>query len=209
MAEVMSGASLERALNEKTFDRPSLEVVGMVKSAEREGFVSVTRTDCESWVELPTDSIEQAEHLGNRRCKNHDHPVFRLSLKAPDNPEAQILAALLGSPTSASAPSGFSGIRQEGFGQPTYRRGPLAPQGATRFASASPQGFPGASSFARVGVYPRGGIGGSQGLAAWGCWDSECCDCIVTQCLPTGDGREYCWCAEMGCSPCERCIWPW
>lgn len=55
-----------------------------------------------------------------------------------------------------------------------------------------------------------GAVGGGFGsLSAWGCWDSECCTCTMTECWPTGDGRQHCVCKQSTCSPCERCIWPY
>jgi hypothetical protein len=90
-----TGASLEKALRSGELDRPALELVGMVKSAESAGKISFTPTDCESWVDIPTDLIEKAEQVGQRSCRDHIHPVFRLTLKKPEDPEAQILAALL------------------------------------------------------------------------------------------------------------------
>ncbi len=48
-----------------------------------------------------------------------------------------------------------------------------------------------------------GGLGGSDGLGAWGCWKSECCTCAYHY-----DCNPFChWscCAE----PCTRCIWPY
>jgi hypothetical protein len=91
----LTGASLEEALRSGKLDQPALELVGMVKAAEETGKISFTPTDCESWVDIPTDLIEKAEQVGQRPCRDHIHPVFRLQLKQPKDPEAQVLSALL------------------------------------------------------------------------------------------------------------------
>ena len=103
----LTGKSLEQALLSGALEQPALELVGMVKAAEEDGKISFSRTDCESWIDVPTDLIESAEQLGHNRCQDHSHPVFRLSLKESNDPAAQVLAALLASsarfPTQAGA----------------------------------------------------------------------------------------------------------
>jgi hypothetical protein len=101
----LTGKSLEQALRSGDLDRPALEVVGMVKAAEEKGKISFSRTDCESWVDVPTDLIKSAVQVGDSRCRDHSHPVFRLSFNESDDPAAQVLAALLAS----SAPSPTQG----------------------------------------------------------------------------------------------------
>jgi hypothetical protein len=193
-----TGATLEAALRSGGLKASAIDMVGMVKSSEKEGFIDFTRTDCESWVDLPVSAIEQAEHLGQKTCKDHSHPVFKLTLKEPKDPEARIFAALLASSSGAhhappQPPQGWPGpmpLPGQGSGQPT---GPVYPQ---------PQAF----QRIRGGV---GGVGGSGGLNAWGCWQSECCDCTMETCWPTGDGRQHCACTQWTCNPCTRCIWPY
>ena len=46
------------------------------------------------------------------------------------------------------------------------------------------------------------------GLAAWGCWESTCCEQWGLCCLPTPRGR-MCWTCCTRSGPCTRCIWPW
>ena len=99
--EQLTGEALEQALRSGDLDSSTVEIVGMVKAAEGKGKISFSPTDCESWVEVPTDLIESAVQVGKSTCRDHSHPVFRLSLKESDDPSARVLAALLGS----SAPS--------------------------------------------------------------------------------------------------------
>jgi hypothetical protein len=95
--ERLSGKALEKALRGGEFDKPSLEIVGMVKASEEAGNVSFSPTDCESWIDVPTDLIASAERVGDRPCRDHSHPVFRLVLKESDDPSAKLLAAVVAS----------------------------------------------------------------------------------------------------------------
>jgi hypothetical protein len=97
----LTGESLEQALRGGDLDRPDSEIVGMVKVTEEKGKVSFSRTDCESWVDLPTDLIKSAEQVGHSRCRDHSHPVFRLQLNSSDDPAAQVFGALLAAAPSA------------------------------------------------------------------------------------------------------------
>jgi hypothetical protein len=56
------------------------------------------------------------------------------------------------------------------------------------------------------GLPTHGGPG--EIFGAWGCWQSECCDCIRYERVDNGTAS---WdvCAEWSCYPCERCVWPW
>jgi hypothetical protein len=205
MAEkTFTGASLEQALKSGAIKTSGITLVGMVKPAEKEGFVSFSRTDCETWVDLPTDLIDEAEHQGEKTCRDHSHPVFRLILKEPRDREAQIFAALLAAPPPAHSHASPHPMQAQGPG-PQFRAG----TGPGR--SPNPP-YPPSQSSARLqgGWGGWGGWGGFGGLSAWGCWESECCECTrYGTCWPTGDGRVICECIETTCKPCTRCIWPW
>jgi hypothetical protein len=98
---VFTSEALERALANDELAYPGLELVGMVKASDQTGQISFTLSGCDQWVDLPTVMIHQAEQLGSSRCKDHSHPVFRLRLKEPDTPEAEILYALLAQQSSS------------------------------------------------------------------------------------------------------------
>jgi hypothetical protein len=70
-------------------------LVGMVKASETPGCVAFTPAGCESWVDVPSSMIESAQHIGERRCDDHRHPVVRMTLKEPANAEARVLHQLL------------------------------------------------------------------------------------------------------------------
>jgi hypothetical protein len=100
--KIFSGEGLEEALKSEVFGQSEIELIGMVKSSEKPGHIAFARGGCETWVDIPTKMIEQAEQLGRRPCKGHWHPQFRITLKKSDSPEARILGELL-----AESPIGF------------------------------------------------------------------------------------------------------
>jgi hypothetical protein len=116
--EHLTGESLEEALRSGDLDGPAHEIVGMVKASEERGQISFSLTDCESWVDLPTDLIQSAVQVGKSACRDHSHPVFRLSLKESDDPAARVLAALMASsarsPTLANQ-TAFPGLPADPF----------------------------------------------------------------------------------------------
>jgi hypothetical protein len=230
--DVLTGASLEESLRSGDFDSPAADLVGMVKAGDEEGKVSFSPTDCESWVEIPTDVIESAEKVGDRPCRDHNHPVFRLRLKSSDDPMAQTLMKLLATRSSAphgrpSSP-GTSPMRPPGQWAPPMRPpGQWAPPMRSPGQWAPPMRSPGqwappigsqGPSGGRV-VYLQGDPGGGPvvgggGENAWGCYCDDCCCCQwvcnvwVNRYFPGLGWQRVCddWeCAQ----PCPCCIWPW
>jgi hypothetical protein len=109
---VLDGASLEKALVEGKFDKPMATLVGMVKCSANQGHLSFASAGCDSWIDLPTSMIEAAEYVGAQHCKDHSHPVFRVSLHEPTDPQAKVLMALLAArpaPPTAMPPNLGSG----------------------------------------------------------------------------------------------------
>ena len=145
----LDGAGLEKALGEHRFDRPVAQLVGMVKQSDQPGHISFTPSGCEAWVDVPSAMIAEAEHIGQQPCKDHSHPVFRLSLKEPADAEGKVLMALL----AASAPksSSLSGMNIPGMAMPGMGMPAMAP--------------PTMASAARAGP----GVGGSSAMRAGGC----------------------------------------
>lgn len=90
-----SGTDLERALAEGTLTQAQTPLTGMVKPSEKSGHVSFTQAGCDTWVDLPTDMIERADQVGQRPCRDHSHPIMRITLKEPKDPKGKILLALL------------------------------------------------------------------------------------------------------------------
>lgn len=208
---VYTGESLEEALNEGRLDSAGVTIVGMVKSGERKGEIQFTPTDCDSWVDLAISYIEKAEQQGQEVCKDHSHPIFRITLKEPNDPQAKILSALLRS-SRVPTQRGSVGRHSAGWSSAgsSERSVPLA-SARSRFSQTTRPIFRRHAAIGPGGGgRPGGGWFTGGGQNAWGCWDSECCDCI-----PNGDpcwedpaGYEHCPC-DVVCEPCERCIWPY
>jgi hypothetical protein len=98
VGQEFSGDSLLQALEKDELTPPSargVALVGMIKRSDESGCVSFTPAGCDAWVDVPTSLIENAVHLGERPCDDHRHPVFRLTLKEPADPEGRLLATLL------------------------------------------------------------------------------------------------------------------
>jgi hypothetical protein len=212
--KTFTGTSLEQALKDDEFQHSGIELVGMVKASEKPGHVGFSRSGCESWIDLPTNLIEQAEQLRQQVCEDHSYPVFKITLKEPKDPEARLLSALLATPMPNrsqhephSAPTWSSSADRmpPGFQRSSSRLGPR------RHGAAGPT-YPSPATTARMGAGGFG-VGPGRGLSAWGCWDSECCDCVHETCYYTGveevNGGVMCVCDAWECEPCEKCIWPW
>ena len=123
-----SGASLEKALKEGGLTQTPALLTGMVKSSEKSGHVSFSQSGCDMWVDLPTDMIESADHTGQRSCRDHSHPVMRITLKEPKDPEGRILLSLLAqAATNPSAEMPFGGS----FRGPQFQGG-MPPQVLSR-----------------------------------------------------------------------------
>ncbi|CAN5488639.1 hypothetical protein BH09CHL1_BH09CHL1_20150 [soil metagenome] len=201
--KTFSGASLEEALKGDTFAQSEILRIGMVKQSQTPGYIGFSGGGCEHWIEIPIDMIERAEQMGNRPCKDHSHPVFRITLKQPKDPETQIFASFL-----AQEPVGGAMTSMP----PAQTANAPMMQGSNSFQSMAGSGMPGqsgagrGSSSARMNTGGFGGLGG--GLNAWGCWDSTCTTCTLYEYVCNGSA---CWwiCKLWYESPCERCIWPY
>jgi hypothetical protein len=136
-----TGSSLEKALKSGTFERTAIELTGMVKASQKADHISFARGGCETWIDLPTSMIDEAERLGQRSCKEHTHPVFKITFKEPKDAVAQIFASLLAVPKPISSqtgpfpPQGWQGTAVGGFGGPS-----IGPQAGNRFVIPLPYG---------------------------------------------------------------------
>jgi hypothetical protein len=206
-----TGSSLEEAVRSGALERPGLDMIGMVKASEESDQIQFARGGCETWLDLPTKLIDQAEHLGQRSCRDHTHPVFRITLKEPKDPTARIFASLLAVPVPASSQAELPPEQyRPGYAtqmQPPVRYSPAfrsSAVGANRSDMPRPM-------FARSAIGPGLGTHGSgrpPALGAWGCWDAECCDCVQYEHVDNGTA-EWDVCVQWSCYPCQRCVWPW
>lgn len=93
--KTLSGAELEKAMREGGLDRAQVVMTGMVKASEKNAHIGFSQSGCHAWVDLPTKMIEHAEHIGHRSCQDHSHPLVKITLKEPGDPEGRVLLALL------------------------------------------------------------------------------------------------------------------
>jgi hypothetical protein len=98
----LSGPELEDALARGSLE-PKPQLIGMVKASSMSGYVSFAQAGCESWVDVPTSLIAEAHQIGHQPCDDHSHPLFRLVLSEPTDPEAKALIGLL----TARSPAPF------------------------------------------------------------------------------------------------------
>jgi hypothetical protein len=110
-----TGQALAEALSAGEFEHPGIVLTGMVKPSEQQDHVSFARGGCDTWVDLPTSMIEQAEHVGSRPCEDHSHPVFRITLSESDDPQAKLLGQLLASQPQLGARPSLAGLRSPGL----------------------------------------------------------------------------------------------
>lgn len=213
-----TGSSLEEAVKSGSLERPMLELTGMVKASEQEGSIAFARGGCETWIDLPTHLIDKAEQLGQKPCRDHVHPVFRITLKEPADPEAKLFASMLTMPMSGSSmepfresasPGPAAQMRPDTRGRPAFQSAAQR-AGAPRTPAGGPVQFSAGRRWGGWGGFGRPPLWGGDGdiWGAWGCWSSECCDCLRYELVCNGTA---CWdvCTEWTCYPCERCVWPW
>ena len=79
---------------------------GMVKkSAGTERTIEFAPAgNCDHWVSVPLDYIEDVEFLSQMRCKDHSHPFVVLQLKPATSVEGKLLQALLAASSATPQP---------------------------------------------------------------------------------------------------------
>jgi hypothetical protein len=118
---VFNGAGLEEALAHGSLDRPATQLIGMMKASAVSGHVSFAPAGCGSWVDIPSAMIAEAQHIGHQPCEDHSHPVFRILLNEPADPQAKALLQLIAArrpaamPMPMSMPAGLTGFGGEGL----------------------------------------------------------------------------------------------
>lgn len=86
-------------------DAPPLTMTGMMKISDKDGYLSFTRSGCDSWADIPFILIDKVEQLGWITCKDHAHPRVRIHLKrSEDVYQAPLLAIIRHLLTSGQKP---------------------------------------------------------------------------------------------------------
>src|SRR5579864_753175 len=76
-------------------DAPPLTMTGMMKTSDKDGHLSFTRSGCDSWVDIPFILIDKVQQLGWAACKDHAHPRVRIHLKTSEDVSQTPLFALI------------------------------------------------------------------------------------------------------------------
>lgn len=90
-----TGALLEKALASNELSKSSFYLTGMVKSSQKPGYIAFTSAGCDSWVNIPVAIIEKAQKIGSQGCRDHSHPLMRLTIHQPSSEEGNLFYALL------------------------------------------------------------------------------------------------------------------
>lgn len=138
--ETFTGASLEKALREGALDSSrTATMVGMAKPSDEAGYISFTRSGCDNWIDLPVEMIQSAEKIGDAPCRDHSHPLVKITLEKPQDKRQQVLLALLAD--TAPTQPGPTGAPFAGALEPSIGGGPfdVGMPGALAAAPGNPQ----------------------------------------------------------------------
>ena len=93
----LTATELFESLQQVNFTVVPISLIGMVKKSEgKDKTIQFSPgANCSNWVTLPLEVIEDVEIIKTVPCKDHTHPLVRLSLKTPKTPEAKIFSSLL------------------------------------------------------------------------------------------------------------------
>ncbi len=94
---IYTGEELAEALSDGSFEHAprSTVLVGLIKKSDNKGSVAFTISGCDTWVNIPSNMIESAEHLGFSRCGDHSYAKVKLKLFEPKNVDAKVIWSLL------------------------------------------------------------------------------------------------------------------
>ena len=130
----LSGEALLKALEEQTLAPKApagITLVGMVKQSEEPGCIGFAPAACNAWIDIPTRLIDKAVQLGDRRCGDHVHLVFRITLKEPADAEGKLLGKLLMVSQGGGGGGGGGGFECDIFVRRCLRRAWRGPRGTS------------------------------------------------------------------------------
>ncbi|WP_040593190.1 hypothetical protein [Mesorhizobium metallidurans] len=85
-----------------------LTLFGLVKADETDSSVLLFSSSfsCEQWVSIPVSLISSVAHIRNVKCKDHQHPLAKISLSEPNKEDASaVLFMQLFAQARATAPA--------------------------------------------------------------------------------------------------------
>lgn len=199
----LTGEALEKALLEGDLTKAQYRLTGMVKASQNKGHISFSQAGCEAWIDIPTDLIEKAEHLGQTPCSDHFHPLMSLELKESSDPMAKTLLSLLAKqetirPTTPMQNMIGSHYRQSDAFDPTIPQSSLIPQ-----QSAVPYG----RTFGSAGAWFGGGVIFDPSFpcccsyATMRCEGGYCWPVTYRVCISCPGGRCECSSTGPSCGP--------
>lgn len=97
---------IEKLKGETDQSKP-LVFVGMLKAAEDDQHLMFANgASCAHWTPVPVERIEGIEWISEVACKDHSHPLVKMTLKPPASEEAMMYASLAQSisPINAASP---------------------------------------------------------------------------------------------------------
>ena len=107
-----TGSELEDALKNNEIAQSNIYIVCMVKKSDNSDYVSISCTNCDDWIELPTDIIESAVRIGQSNCNDHSHPIMKVFLKEGKKLHVKALMGLVshltGSPRISDPRTGLA-----------------------------------------------------------------------------------------------------
>lgn len=181
--------------------------LGMVKASDTDRHLAFAPGACdEGWLDLPQEIVGEAEVLRQMPCKEHTHPLVKLTIVTdPKNQLHALTHQLLTTAVRRASGSGTQPSSADAFGPP--------PSVTDRFLSGDDSfdmppttgEVPWNTPSAMIG-FPGGqpASPGSAGtLGAWGCFPSTC---------GCAESRYDHWSRRWVCvrrNKCTRCIWPW
>jgi len=119
----LNGAELEKALAEDHYKVEPAQLTGMVKASSYERHISIAPFDCASWVDIPSEMIAEAVLVGQQPCCEHSHPLFRIKLAEPSDPQARALWHLITAMSTGQMPTRSELERQA---RPGFRPGSVS-----------------------------------------------------------------------------------
>ncbi len=88
MSKIYKARDFVKQLNAGTLSKP-VTLTGMVKDQDNADVLFFSGSGkCEKWIEIPVDSIEGVEYIEHAQCRDHTHPIVRVSLNLEDSKAA-------------------------------------------------------------------------------------------------------------------------